>query len=55
MSIATLHSLRSVQLQVPTLTESTDFYSEVWGLSVVEQDHDDTWLRGTGRTTTSCS
>ncbi|OIJ27601.1 VOC family protein [Nocardioides luteus] len=48
MSIATLHSLRSVQLQVPTLTESTDFYSEVWGLSVVEQDHDDTWLRGTG-------
>jgi catechol 2,3-dioxygenase-like lactoylglutathione lyase family enzyme len=46
--IARLHSLRSVQLRIPSLIESTDFYSEVWGLSVVEQDHDDTWLRGTG-------
>ncbi len=46
--VARLHSLRSVQLRIPTLTESSDFYSEVWGLSVVEQDHDDTWLRGTG-------
>ncbi len=46
--IAQLHSLRSVQLRVPTLLESGDFYSDVWGLQVVEQDHDDTWLRGTG-------
>jgi catechol 2,3-dioxygenase-like lactoylglutathione lyase family enzyme len=46
--VARLHSLRSVQLKVPALAESSDFYSEVWGLSVVERDHDDTWLRGTG-------
>src|SRR6188472_1628623 len=46
--IARLHSLRSVQLRVPTLTESRDFYADVWGLSVVERDRDDAWLRGTG-------
>ena len=46
--VARLHSLRSVQLRVPTVVESTEFYSEVWGLSVVEQDRGDTWLRGTG-------
>ena len=38
--IARLHSLRSVQLRVPTLSESSDFYSEVWGLSVVEHDRE---------------
>lgn len=47
-AIARPHSLRSVQLRVPTLTESGTFYSEAWGLRVVEQDHDDIWLRGTG-------
>ena len=46
--VARLHSLRSVQLRVPTVAESTDFYSEVWGLSVVERERDETWLRGTG-------
>ena len=46
--IARLHSLRSVQLRVPTLEESSDFYNDVWGLKVVERDHDSTWLRGTG-------
>jgi catechol 2,3-dioxygenase-like lactoylglutathione lyase family enzyme len=46
--IARLHSLRSVQLRVPTLEESSDFYNDVWGLEVVERDHDSTWLRGTG-------
>lgn len=46
--VARLHSLRSVQLRVPALTESSDFYSEVWGLSIVENDSDDTWLRGSG-------
>jgi catechol 2,3-dioxygenase-like lactoylglutathione lyase family enzyme len=30
------------------VTACSDFYSEVWGLSVVEQDTDDTWLRGSG-------
>lgn len=47
-AIARLHSLRSVQLRIPTLSEASDFYSEVWGLSVVEHDRNDTWLRGTG-------
>jgi catechol-2,3-dioxygenase len=46
--VARLHSLRSVQLRVPTLTESADFYSDVWGLGLVERDRDDAWLRGTG-------
>jgi catechol 2,3-dioxygenase-like lactoylglutathione lyase family enzyme len=46
--VVRLHSLRSVQLRVPTLSESSDFYSEVWGLTVVERESDDTWLRGTG-------
>jgi catechol 2,3-dioxygenase-like lactoylglutathione lyase family enzyme len=47
--IVRLHSLRAVQLRVPTLEESSSFYAEVWGLSVVEEDRDDTWLRGTGQ------
>lgn len=49
--VARLHSLRSVQLRVPTVAASTDFYSEVWGLSVVEREtgeNAETWLRGTG-------
>ena len=46
--VARLHSLRSVQLRVPTLAESRDFYADVWGLAVVEDDRDDAWLRGTG-------
>lgn len=46
--IARLHSLRSVQLRVPTVAESTDFYAESWGLSVVDRDRDEAWLRGTG-------
>ncbi|MGH3517490.1 MAG: VOC family protein [Haloechinothrix sp.] len=47
--VARLHSVRSIQLRVPTLSESSDFYREVWGLSVVEQDVEHTWLRGTGQ------
>ncbi|MFE2042811.1 VOC family protein [Streptomyces sp. NPDC059477] len=47
-AVVRLHSLRSVQLRVPDVDACTDFYSEVWGLSVVERDSDDTWLRGTG-------
>ncbi|WGY00262.1 VOC family protein [Nocardioides sp. QY071] len=46
--VVRLHSLRSVQLGVPDVTACSDFYSEVWGLSVVERDTDDTWLRGSG-------
>jgi catechol 2,3-dioxygenase-like lactoylglutathione lyase family enzyme len=46
--VVRLHSLRSVQLGVPDVDACTDFYSEVWGLSVVERGPDDAWLRGTG-------
>jgi len=46
--VVRLHSLRSVQLRMPDVATSSDFYSEVWGLSVIERDVDDTWLRGTG-------
>ena len=46
--IARLRKLRAVELRVPTLTESADFYAEVWGLEVVDRDQDTAWLRGTG-------
>jgi len=46
--IARLHSLRSVQLQVPQVGDTGDFYSTVWGLTVVEHDQNNLWLRGTG-------
>jgi catechol-2,3-dioxygenase len=46
--VARLHSLRSVELRTPTWAEATDFYGEVWGLRVVEQDTSGAWLRGTG-------
>lgn len=45
---ASPHSLRSVTLGVPDPGASRDFYSEVWGLSLVEGDADTAWLRGTG-------
>lgn len=46
--IARLRKLRAVELRVPTLTESADFYAEVWGLEVVAAERDARWLRGTG-------
>lgn len=46
--IARLRRLRAVELRVPTLSASADFYAEVWGLEVVERDRDAVWLRGTG-------
>jgi catechol-2,3-dioxygenase len=46
--IARLRSLRSVQLRTVELAHSVDFYTEVWGLRVVERDADAAWLRGTG-------
>lgn len=45
--IARLRSLRSVELRTTACAASTDFYSEVWGLRVVEQGSDAAWLRGT--------
>jgi catechol-2,3-dioxygenase len=37
-----------VTLRTVALAESVDFYTEVWGLRVVERDTDGAWLRGTG-------
>lgn len=46
--IAQLRGLRSVELRTFELGASVDFYSEVWGLRVVERDTDSAWLRGSG-------
>ncbi|WP_277371681.1 VOC family protein [Rhodococcus rhodochrous] len=46
--IARLRRLRSVELRTHAAAESTDFYSQVWGLRVVEQGREGAWLRGTG-------
>jgi len=46
--IAQLRGLRSVELRTVELGASVDFYSEVWGLRVVERDTDSAWLRGSG-------
>ena len=46
--IAQLRGLRSVELRTVQLAQSVDFYSEVWGLRVVERDTDSAWLRGSG-------
>ncbi|MEE2034263.1 VOC family protein [Rhodococcus chondri] len=46
--IARLRRLRSVELRTHARSASTDFYSEVWGLRVVDQGDDAAWLRGTG-------
>ncbi|MGH3220601.1 MAG: VOC family protein [Streptosporangiaceae bacterium] len=46
--IARLRGLRSVALRTAALAESVDFYTEVWGLRVVERDTGGAWLRGTG-------
>lgn len=46
--IARLRGLRSVGLRTVELAASVDFYTEVWGLRVVERDTDGAWLRGTG-------
>ena len=40
--------LRSVELQVTSFTDTVDFYSDAWGLTVVEEDRGRAWLRGTG-------
>ncbi|MFE2183519.1 VOC family protein [Streptomyces sp. NPDC059455] len=46
--VARLRALRSVELRTPALTRAADFYTEVWGLEVVESDRDVVWLRGSG-------
>jgi len=46
--VCSMRSLRSVTLRVPEPVRSKDFYSEVWGLSAVDEDGDTFWLRATG-------
>ncbi|MDV6275111.1 VOC family protein [Rhodococcus erythropolis] len=46
--IARLRRLRSVELRTTACADSVEFYSEVWGLRVVESGGDRAWLRGTG-------
>lgn len=46
--IAHLRRLRSVELRTVELDASVDFYTDVWGLRVVERDASGAWLRGTG-------
>ncbi|MCF8587600.1 VOC family protein [Gordonia liuliyuniae] len=46
--IVTLRKLRSVELRTTAPAESTDFYTDVWGLAMVERGDEGAWLRGTG-------
>jgi len=46
--VVTLRGLRSVTLRVPEVVTAKDFYTEVWGVGVSEEDGDQIWLRGTG-------
>lgn len=46
--IARLLGLRSVALRTVELSESVEFYTEVWGLRIVEREAAGAWLRGTG-------
>lgn len=47
--VVTLRGLRSVTLRVPDVVTAKDFYTEVWGLGLSEEDGDRFWLRGTGQ------
>lgn len=37
-----------MELQVTSFTDTVDFYRDAWGLTIVEQDRNRAWLRGTG-------
>lgn len=47
--VVTLRGLRSVTLRVPEVQTAKDFYTEVWGLGLSEEDGNRFWLRGTGQ------
>ena len=47
--VVNLRGLRSVTLGVPDPVTSKDFYSEVWGLGLQDEDSRTFWLRGTGQ------
>jgi catechol 2,3-dioxygenase-like lactoylglutathione lyase family enzyme len=46
--IARLRRLRSVELRTHAAADSAEFYSDVWGLRVVDRGEEGAWLRGTG-------
>src|SRR6266498_5137429 len=48
MPNARITGLRSIELGVPDLNRSSDFYQKVWGLQEVVSDGDTIHLRGTG-------
>jgi catechol 2,3-dioxygenase-like lactoylglutathione lyase family enzyme len=48
MTNATISGLRSVELGVPDLDRSSDFYQKVWGLQEIAAEGDTIYLRGTG-------
>jgi catechol-2,3-dioxygenase len=43
-----IEGIRSVDFVVPDLAAATDFYTQVWGLEIVERAAQSAWLRGTG-------
>jgi catechol 2,3-dioxygenase-like lactoylglutathione lyase family enzyme len=47
-SIAAIRALRSVELRTTALSASADYYSDVWGLTALDRDGENAWLRGTG-------
>jgi catechol 2,3-dioxygenase-like lactoylglutathione lyase family enzyme len=46
--VADIIRLRSLELRTPTVAEAADFYASSWGLSVIDRDGQDTWLRSSG-------
>jgi catechol 2,3-dioxygenase len=48
MANARITGLRSVEIGVPDLERSSDFYQKVWGLEETASDQDTIHLRGTG-------
>lgn len=46
--VVRLRGLRSATLGIPDPAKSMEFYSEVWGLGLVDSDTDRFWMRGTG-------
>ena len=48
MTHARISGLRSVELGVPDLNRSSDFYQKVWGLQEIASEGDTIYLRGTG-------
>ena len=47
-AVTRLRRLRSVHVRTTALRDSVDFYTEVWGLRVLDRADDSAWLRGTG-------